>query len=151
VLVRNRAALVRAMQATGPYIQYSENRDPMLYTMEMSRRARCIELWATMKFLGASGIGALVDELCENARYFAERLSERGFLIENDVVFNQVLVRCETDEETIETLKRIQQGGVCWCGGAIWNGRNVIRLSVCSWRTSHEDVDTCVTEFVRAS
>ena len=150
VLVRDRAALVRAMQATGSYIQYSENRDAMLYTMEMSRRARSIELWATLKYLGTSGISALVDELCENARYFAKRLSECGFLIENNVVFNQVLVRCETDEETTETLKHIQLGGVCWCGGAIWNGRSVIRLSVSSWRTGHEDVDTCVTEFVRA-
>ena len=150
VLVRDRAALVRAMQATGSYIQYSENRDAMLYTMEMSRRARCIELWATLKYLGSSGIGALVDELCENARYFAKRLSECGFLIENDVVFNQVLVRCETDEETTETLERIQLGGVCWCGGANWKGRSVIRLSVSSWRTGYEDVETCVTEFVRA-
>jgi len=81
---------------------------------------------------GTSGIGALVDELCENARYFAKRLSKRGFIIENDVVFNQVLVRCKTDDETIETLKRIQLGGVCWCGGVIWNGRSVIRLSVSS-------------------
>ena len=150
VLVRDRAALVRAMQATGSYIQYSENRDAMLYTMEMSRRARSIELWATMKYLGISGISALVDELCENARYFAKRLSARGFHIENEVVFNQVLARCATDEETTQTLKRIQLGGVCWCGGAIWHGRSVIRISVSSWRTSHEDVDACVAEFVRA-
>jgi glutamate/tyrosine decarboxylase-like PLP-dependent enzyme len=122
----------------------------MLYTMEMSRRARSIELWATLKYLGSSGVGGLVDELCENARYFAKRLSERGFIIENDVVFNQVLARCETDEETIKTMKHIQLGGVCWCGGAVWNGRSVIRLSVSSWRTSHEDVDACVMEFVRA-
>jgi glutamate/tyrosine decarboxylase-like PLP-dependent enzyme len=150
VLVRDRAALVRAMQATGSYIQYSENRDAMLYTMEMSRRARSIELWATMKYLGRSGVGALVDELCENARYFAQRLAERGFIIENDVVFNQVLVRCETDEATNAMLKRIQAGGVLWCGGAMWKGRSVIRLSVSSWRTNHEDVDACVEEFVRA-
>jgi hypothetical protein len=42
-------------QATGSYIQYSENRDGMLYTPEMSRRARSIELWATLKYLGRSG------------------------------------------------------------------------------------------------
>ena len=150
VLVRDRAALVRAMQATGSYIQYSEHRDAMLYTMEMSRRARGIELWATLKYLGRTGIGALVEALCENARYFANRLAERGFIIENDVVFNQVLVRLETDEATNATLQRIQSGGVCWCGGATWKGRGVIRISVSSWRTDHTDVDACVTEFVRA-
>ncbi len=44
ILCRERAALVSAMQATGAYIQWSEDRDGMLYTPEMSRRARGIDL-----------------------------------------------------------------------------------------------------------
>ena len=149
-LVRDREALTRAMRASGSYIQYGGERDPMLYTPEMSRRARSVELWATLKFLGRTGVGALVDELCRNASYFAERLSERGFSIENEVVFNQVLVRCGTDEETGAVLKRIQEGGVLWCGGASWRGRRVIRISVSSWRTTPEAVEACVEAFVHA-
>ena len=53
-------ALVNALQASGSYIVYSENRDGMLYTPEMSRRARVVELWATLKYLGKSGIDELV-------------------------------------------------------------------------------------------
>lgn len=149
-LVRDRAALVRAMQASGSYIQYSDRRDSMLYTPEMSRRARSVELWATLKFLGREGIGALVDELCRNARYFAARLAERGFEVVNDVVFNQVLVQCATDGETDAALKRIQEGGRTWCGGAKWRGRSVIRISVSCWRTTPQDVDVCVEAFVKA-
>jgi glutamate/tyrosine decarboxylase-like PLP-dependent enzyme len=150
VLCKNRGALVNAMQATASYIQYSDNRDGMLYTTEMSRRARSIELWATLKALGSDGIAQLVDSLCGNARYFAAQLAANGFEVANDVVFNQVLVRCETPERTADTLKNIQSGEVLWCGGATWEGKPVIRLSVCSWKTTNEDIDACVEAFIRA-
>ena len=150
VFVKDRAALVRAMQATGSYLLYSEQRDGMLYTPEMSRRARSIELWATLKGFGKSGVGELVDTLCENARYFAGQLSEHGFRILNDVVFNQVIVGCDSPEETKSTLAHLQANGVCWCGSAVWKAEPVIRISVCSWRTTKEDIDACVAGFVAA-
>jgi glutamate/tyrosine decarboxylase-like PLP-dependent enzyme len=150
VLCKKRAALVGAMQATGSYILYSESRDGMLYTPEMSRRARGVELWAALKYLGRSGVGELVDELCRNARYFAEQLSESGFQVLNDVVFNQVLVKCETPEKTQAALKNIQISGKCWCGGASWKGEPVIRISVCSWQTTKKDIDECVNTFVQS-
>ena len=150
VFVKDRGALVRAMQTSGSYLLYSEQRDGMLYTPEMSRRARSIELWATLKGFGKSGVGALVDGLCENARAFAKGLSKSGFRVLNDVVFNQVLVACDSPEETKATLARLQADGVCWCGGAVWKQEPVIRISVCSWRTTNEDVDACVAAFVAA-
>lgn len=147
VLCKNRAALVSSMQANGSYLLYSESRDGMLYTPEMSRRARGVELWAALKYLGKSGVGDLVAELCRNAKYFAAELSNRGFEILNDVVFNQVLVKCASTEKTLATLKNIQASGKCWCGGATWNGEPVIRISVCSWQTTKEDIDACVEVF----
>lgn len=150
VLCRNRSALVHAMQASGSYIQYSTSRDAMLYTPEMSRRARSIELWATLKFLGKAGVGALVDDLCRNAKYFAARLAENGFTIANDVVFNQILVQCGTPEKTNAVLKHIQESGYCWCGSALWKGQPVIRISISSWQTSPSQIDTCVEIFKKA-
>lgn len=148
VLCKNRSALVSAMQAVGSYIQFSDNRDGMLYTPEMSRRARSIELWALLKYMGRSGISALVDRLCDHAEYFAERLKENGFTVLNEVVFNQILIKCETAEKTKATLKNIQSCGKCWCGGAIWNNEPVIRISVCSWQTTRQDIDESVEAFV---
>ena len=150
VLCKNRSALAAAMQAAGSYLQYSTSRDGMLYTPEMSRRARSVELWATLKFLGRKGIGELVDTLCESAAYFAERLAESGFEIANEVVFNQVLVRCETPEITRATLENIQSSGTLWCGGAIWQDQPVIRISVCSYKTGKEEVEDCVEAFIKA-
>lgn len=150
VLCRDRRALVDAMQATGSYIQYGEKRDGMLTTPDMSRRARGVELWATLKALGRSGIEELVDALCDRAAQFANGLDSYGFRVLNDVVFNQVMVSCDTPDETRATLENIQQSGECWCGPTVWNNEPAIRVSVCSWATTEEDVDRSVKAFVAA-
>lgn len=150
VLCKNRDALVSAMQSSGSYIQYSENRDGMLYTPEMSRRARGVELWAALKFLGRQGVGELVDGLCELALEFSRKLKASGFRILNDVVFNQILVACDTREQTNETLESLKESGECWCGGTVWKEEPAIRISVCSWATTVEDVDRSVAAFVKA-
>jgi len=147
IFCRDRNALVQTMQASGSYLIYSEQRDGMLYTPEMSRRARSIELWAGLRYLGKSGVDALVAGLCENARCFGDLLRARGFRVLNDVVFNQLVVACDSPEETKATLEEIQLGGVCWCGGAVWRNEPVIRVSVCSWRTTKEDVEMSVAAF----
>jgi len=147
VLCKDRSALAGAMQASGSYLQYSDRRDGMLYTPEMSRRARSVGLWATLKYLGKSGVDELVGYLCEMARYFAGQLASRGFVVVNDVVFNQVVVRCADAHQTTALLERIQASGTCWCGGATWNGQPVIRISVSSWQTTTDDIDQCVAAF----
>ncbi|MDA8136032.1 MAG: pyridoxal-dependent decarboxylase [Desulfobacteraceae bacterium] len=150
VLCRDESALVSALQNTGAYIQYGQNRDSMLYTPEMSRRARSVELWATLKCFGRKGIEILVDGLCGNARLFAQELEKQEFHILNDIHFNQVLVSCGDDALTQAVLAEIKSGGVCWCGGSAWKGRSVIRISVCSWATTAQDVHMSVKAFVEA-
>ena len=150
VLCRDRAALVSALQANDAYIQFGAGRDGMLYTPEMSRRARGIEVWAAMKSLGRAGIDALVAQLCQRASQFADSLNDHDFRILNDVVFNQVLAACETPSLTTRTLELLQANGACWCGGSMWRGEPVIRISICSWRTSAEDVARSVEAFVAA-
>ena len=150
ILCKNRKALAMAMHSSGSYIHYSEKRDGMFFTPEMSRRARAIELWATLKYLGRKGVEEIVDGLCDRAQQFQEELSTAGFNILNEVVFNQLLVSGNTVEETNETLKNIQESGECWCGGSIWNGEPVIRISVCSWATTAKDIDRSVAAFLKA-
>ena len=150
ILCRQREALIEAMQASGAYIQYSDQRDGMLYGPDMSRRARAVEVWAALKYLGRKGVAQLIDGFCDNAASFAAALKEKGFRVLNDVVFNQVLVACETPTETQRTLENIQRGGVCWCGGTVWEDRPAIRVSVCSWATTLDDVAASIEAFVRA-
>ncbi len=153
VLCRDREALVSTFRGDPggeSYFQWSEHRDGMSYTPSMSRRARSIELWAVLKSLGRSGVEQLVDQLCANARWFAKRLLEEGFEIHNDVVFNQVLASVGDDDRTLAVRDRIQEEGECWCGGSTWKGRAVIRISVCSWATTRDDIERAVASFVAA-
>lgn len=149
-LCRHRDALTQALHMTGSYIIYSENRDGMLYTPDMSRRARIVELWATLKSLGRKGVSELVEDLHHKAQYFAKALEQNGYKIKNDICFNQVLASLGESHLTEKALKLIQDSRECWCGGAKWENEAVIRISVCSYRTTYEDIDRCVKAFVKA-
>ena len=150
VLCKHRSALNAAMAATGSYIQPSDNRDSMFYTPDMSRRARSIELWATLKYLGRNGVEQLMDEMVARAQEFGAQLSAAGFSIQNEIVFNQCLVKCDSPEETAATLAHVQKSETMWCGGAEWSGEPAIRISVCSWMTTAEDVRLSVQALVEA-
>jgi glutamate/tyrosine decarboxylase-like PLP-dependent enzyme len=150
VLCNDKDALVHALHASGSYITYGENRDGMLYTPEMSRRARAIELWATLKYLGREGVDELVFGLHQRAVQIGHELGAEDFQILNDIVFNQVLVACDNDEISNRTIDHIQKSGECWVGGATWDGKAVIRISVCSWDTTEEDITRSVRAFVSA-
>jgi glutamate/tyrosine decarboxylase-like PLP-dependent enzyme len=150
VLCNDQESLRQALHASGSYISNSANRDGMFYTPEMSRRARSIELWAALKYLGKAGVDELVLGLHHRALQFGDELKDAGFYILNDIVFNQVVVACDTDELTSRTMQNIQQSGECWVGGAIWAGKQVIRISVCSWVTSEIDIKRSVRAFIAA-
>lgn len=130
ILCKHKEILVNALHMTGEYIIYNEKRDGMIYTTEMSRRARVIELWATLKGLGKKGVAELVGELHGKAKYFSELLKYEGIEILNEVVLNQVLVYFQNDMKTEKLIKNIQQSGVCWVGGSKWFGKSVMRISV---------------------
>jgi len=147
VLCADEPALAAALRNSGSYIAYTEHRDGGMYTPEMSRRARVVDLWAALRYLGRGGIGELVAGLHERALQFARELAAQGFEVLNEVAFNQVLVACETDSATRATIERLQQSGETWVGGSQWFGRSVIRISVCSWATTPEDVTRSVRAF----
>ncbi len=150
ILCRNRDALTQALHMTGSYIIYSDHRDGMLYTPDMSRRARIVELWATLKSLGKKGVSELIEDLHHKAKYFAKALEENGFAIRNDVCFNQVLVSLGNSDLTKKALQLIQESKECWCGGTKWEGEAVIRISVSSYRTTYEDINRSVEAFAKA-
>jgi glutamate/tyrosine decarboxylase-like PLP-dependent enzyme len=148
ILCQDAQALTAALHQQGSYIQYSEEleqrRDGMLFTPEMSRRARGTELWAALKFLGRQGVCELVLQLHHHAQYLAQSLEKTAFTVLNDVVFNQVIICCESDVLTTHTLALVQQSGEIWCGPSRWFDRAVIRLSICSWATEHSDIEHAI-------
>ena len=151
ILCKDQEALSASLHMTGGYIIEGEERDGMFYTPEMSRRARVIELWATLKYLGKAGIDEMIYGMHERAKQFASLLTGiDGFTVLNEVVFNQVIVQCETGAMTNQVIEVIQNLRECWVGGSTWQGRKVIRISVCSWATTEEDVQRSVNSFKEA-
>jgi aromatic-L-amino-acid decarboxylase len=108
-----------------------------------------VELWATLKSLGRTGLCELIERTCAHAQQFAKGLRSAGFEVLNDVVINQVLVSFGTPEMTREVIRRIQDEGTCWCGGTIWQGKTAMRISVSSWATTSADVERSLKAIVR--
>ena len=150
-LVRDPQQLRAAMSMEAAYLLQGEHREPSYYNPELSRRARGVELWATLRSLGHQGMAELVERTCGHAKRFARELQDAGYEILNDVVINQVLVSFGTPEQTRRVIERIQQDGSCWCGGTIWQGRTAMRISVSSWATGREDVDRSLQAILKAA
>lgn len=150
ILCRDRTALASAMYASGAWLHSGNDRNGMAYTPEMSRRARAVELWAVLKYLGKSGVASMIDDLCDKAVSLAEGLRSEGFPIHNDVVFNQVVTSGKTPGETGRILDRLSSDGTLWCGGSTWKGMPVIRISVCSWETDDDDIQRSIDAFKAA-
>ncbi len=151
VVVREAEQLRAAMSASAAYLVSDGRHNPMEYAPEMSRRARGIELWATLRSLGRSGLAALIERTCGYAQRFAEGLRKAGFTILNEVVINQVLVSFGTAEQTLAVVKRVQEEGTCWAGSTVWQGQTAMRISVSSWATTEEDVDKSLAAIIRVA
>jgi glutamate/tyrosine decarboxylase-like PLP-dependent enzyme len=150
-LVRDREALTRAMSVSGSYLLLAqERRDAINLGPDSSRRARALEIWAALRYLGRSGLSDLVERNCRQARAMANRLKGAGIEILNDVVLNQVVVAFGDDARTSQVLTRVQELGTCWCGGTTWKERTAMRISLCSWATTDDDVERSAAAIIDA-
>jgi glutamate/tyrosine decarboxylase-like PLP-dependent enzyme len=153
-IVRNADAHLQAMTTAASYLPNvaEGERDPSHYVPELSRRARGFATWAMLRHLGREGIAQMVNNHCVLTRRFADMLSnEPGISIVNEVVLNQLVVRFGADEPltvgddlTLRTIRRVQEEGTLFAGGAKWKGEWVMRLSVINAATTDEDVDRSV-------
>ena len=149
--VRDADALRGAMAISADYLPVGDARDPSDFTPELSRRARGVDVWAALRTLGRAGVAEMVERCCAHARRFARELQDAGFEILNDVVLNQVLA-CHGDAAAIRRLiAALQADGTCWCGATTWQGRTAMRISVCSWATTDDDVTRSIAAMTRVA
>jgi glutamate/tyrosine decarboxylase-like PLP-dependent enzyme len=140
--VRDTAALKSAMSITADYLMtHTEFRNPSDFTPELSRRARGVDVWAALKSLGKKGVAEMLDGCCSHARRFAAGFRDAGYEVLNDVVLNQVLVSFGDDAMNRKIIDEIQEEGTCWCGVTIWQEKTAMRISVCNWSTTEDDVE----------
>lgn len=152
VFCADEAAHRAAMSLSAAYIVATgDQRDPHEFVPEESRRARSVPVYAAVRSRGRQGIAEMVERNCRQARRFAEALQAAGYEILNEVVLNQVLVSFGTAEQTQRTIAAIQQDGTCWCGGTVWKGRTAMRISVCNWSTTDQDVERSIEAMLRCA
>jgi glutamate/tyrosine decarboxylase-like PLP-dependent enzyme len=133
-----------AMSIKASYLQRGDDEERVGtdWAPESSRRSRALPLYALFRTLGATGIANIVNRNCALARRMADRLSRAtGVSILNDVVLNQVLVRFTDDDTTQKVITAVQAEGTCWAGGARWQDKQAMRISVSNWSTTEADVD----------
>jgi len=130
-------------------------RDQIDWNPEWSRRARGVSTYAAIRQLGRRGIADLIDRTCHHARVLVTRI---GALPGAEIIWtptlNQGLVRFLTskpgataidhDARTDEVIARIVKSGEAFFGGTTWRGTRCMRVSVCNWQTSDDDIDRAV-------
>ncbi len=142
---------IRAAMSTtaAAYLVVEEQREPMHYTPEASRRARGLEVWAALRSLGRAGLAQLIEGCCRHAARFAQGIQAAGYEVLNEVNLNQVLVSFGSAEKTRRVITAVQEDGTCWCGGTVWQGHTAMRISVSSWATTAEDVERSLAAILR--
>ena len=137
-------------QPTSYAIPIEGVRDPKDWNPEWSRRGRAFTVYTAIRSLGRSGIAEIVDRCCILAARLVEGLGGLpGVEVLVRPTVNQGLVRFldregQHDRRTDQVITAIQTSGVAWCGGTTWRGRRAMRISVCNWRTTEEDVEQTV-------
>jgi glutamate/tyrosine decarboxylase-like PLP-dependent enzyme len=141
-----------AMTAQASYLQQGEAvREPVDWNPEFSRRARAIPVYAALRSLGRRGVAEMVWRLCACAERFAERLGEKSGIEILAQGLNQVLVQLDEDAEATDRIvAEVQREGTCWMSATTWRGRRCMRISVCNWQTTAEDVDRSIEAIIAA-
>ena len=145
-----------SMSHRAPYLTHQEDaRDEMDWNPEWSRRARGFSTYAALRQLGRDGVADLIDRCCRHAH---EPVMGIGALAGAEVLWepniNQGLVRFldpsgEHDRRTDEVIAAIVASGEAFFGGTTWRGKRAMRVSVCNWRTSPEDVRRSINSVAR--
>ncbi len=138
-ICRDADALAAAMNSDAAYASASKDAQKNL-TLEFSRRARGVAIWAALGSLGRAGLRELIDRHIRQAGELADTLRAGSYQVLNRVVLNQVLVRGDSDEQTAAIREAAQNSGEVWFGPTVWQGRPAFRLSLSSWRTEDQDV-----------
>ena len=145
-----------AMSHRAPYLTFDAvARDQIDWNPEWSRRARGFPSYAALRQLGLGGMASLVERCCGHAHSLVTRIGQLpGTRVICEPTANQGLVQflevrpgaTEDDhaKRTDGVIAEVLATGEAFFTGSNWNGHRVMRVSVCNWQTSEEDVDRAV-------
>jgi glutamate/tyrosine decarboxylase-like PLP-dependent enzyme len=144
-ITRHAEAHAAALRMTADYLTTGGVvRDPMDFTPEWSRRARALPALAALMELGRDGLAAMIERCCDHAAAIYDGIAAldgaKGIA---RPTMNQGLIRFDAhDGSNISdaVIAAINASGEAFFSGGTWNGERVMRISVCGWNTSPDDV-----------
>jgi glutamate/tyrosine decarboxylase-like PLP-dependent enzyme len=148
-ICRDPADLRRAMAFDAAYLTSDAERAGAHLGLQMSQRARGIEVWAILASRGRQGVAELVDLLCGHAERMAGLLTAGGADVLVPPALNQVLVRFGDDQTTDQVIAAVQADRTCWAGGTTWHGQRAMRISICDAATTSDDIDAAADAILR--
>ena len=119
-------------------------REPIDWTPEWSRRCRGFPAYAALRELGKAGVEELVDHCAAMVQLFAEGVAAiPGAELIGRPVFNQALVRfrARDTDVTRQIITETNRQGDSFFSASTWRGQDVMRVSVCNWRTGSQDIE----------
>jgi glutamate/tyrosine decarboxylase-like PLP-dependent enzyme len=120
---------------------------------EMSRRARALAVWATLRAYGGDGYRAMIERHVELARRLGEQVdAEPELELLAEVALNVVCFRyrpagvaeSELDELNTRLGQAVLDDGRVYFGTTVHAGKVAFRPAVVNWRTGAADVDLVV-------
>ena len=157
--VRDPRYLLATFAAGAAYLPESEDDRPVFGFMgpELSRRARSLAVWATLRAYGRDGYRAIVERCLDHAAHVARLVEEADDLeLLLPAPLNIVYFRYrpagvpaeELDELNIRIGQKILTDGRVYVGTTHWAGVVGFRPAFVNWRTTRADAEL-VLETVR--
>ncbi|HET9780503.1 MAG TPA: aminotransferase class V-fold PLP-dependent enzyme [Candidatus Dormibacteraeota bacterium] len=144
-----------SFSATAAYLGTETHARPVFGNLapEMSRRARAIPVWATLRAYGRDGYRAMIERHLALAQRVARQVDEAPDLERlADVPLNIVCFRFHPPgfpESELDDLNRrlgdiVLEDGRIYFGTTVYAGKVAFRPAIVNWRTTEKDVDMIV-------
>ena len=128
-------------------------------SMELSRRARALKVWLSVRYHGLAAFRESIRKDLENARRLESRVRASPVLeLLAPAALSAVCFRytgkvpdAERDAFNARLMDRVNARGRAYLSNATLHGRFVLRACFVNHRTTPEDVDTMVAEVLAAA
>jgi glutamate/tyrosine decarboxylase-like PLP-dependent enzyme len=148
--VRDKEALFGSFSNPAAYLAGNPvGLDFDVYIPEMSRRARGVAIWCSIKQMGLRGYQEMVDRCLDNTWAFADWVeSTPGLELIAPAPLNIVCWRytpegldeAATDQFNRDAVKAIQADGRAFVSGTVYRGHAGVRCAFDNWTTTLDDV-----------
>jgi glutamate/tyrosine decarboxylase-like PLP-dependent enzyme len=153
--VRDAMLLPKTFTASADYLPSPDDPHPNFgyFGPEMSRRARALAAWTTLRAYGREGYRAMVERHLDLAQRLASRVDDEPDLERlAEVPLNIVCFRHRprsVAEDRLDELNRrlgeaIVEDGRVYAGTTTYDGKVALRPAIVNWRTTERDVDALV-------